>query len=174
MDGIHVDPSKIEAVKKWETTKTPTEIRQFLGLAGYYRRFIENFSKVAQPLTLLTQKAKEFSWQDAQEKAFQTLKDKLCNAPILALPNGIENFVVYCDASHQGMGCVLMQEGKVIAYASRQLKIHEKNYTTHDLELGAVVFALKIWRHYLYGTKCTVFTDHKSLQHIFDQKMLNM
>ncbi|KAJ9535777.1 hypothetical protein OSB04_un001070 [Centaurea solstitialis] len=104
---------------------------------------------------------------------FQLLKHKLCNAPILALPEGTDNFEVYCDASHQGLGCVLMQNEKVIAYASRQLKVHEKNYTTHDLELGAVVFALKIWRHYLYGTKCTIFTDHKSLQHILDQKMLN-
>nr|GEU45020.1 putative reverse transcriptase domain-containing protein [Tanacetum cinerariifolium] len=109
-----------------------------------------------------------------QEEAFQTLKDNLCNAPILSLPDGIEDFVVYCDASNQGLGCVLMQRGNVIAYASRQLKIHEKNYTTHDLELGAVVFALKTWRHYLYGTKSVIYTDHKSLQDIFDQKELNM
>ncbi|GJT65393.1 retrotransposon protein, putative, ty3-gypsy subclass [Tanacetum coccineum] len=108
------------------------------------------------------------------EAAFQLLKQKLCSAPILALPEGSENFVVYCDASHKGLGAVLMQREKVIAYASRQLKVHEKNYTTHDLELGAVVFALKMWRHYLYGTKCVVFTDHKSLQHILDQKELNM
>ena len=98
----------------------------------------------------------------------------MCSTPVLSLPEGTEDFVVYCDASTQGLGCVLMQRGKVIAYASRQLKTHEFNYTTHDLELGAVVFALKIWRHYLYGTKCTIFTDHKSLQHIFDQKDLNM
>ncbi|GKD58549.1 retrovirus-related pol polyprotein from transposon 17.6 [Tanacetum coccineum] len=109
-----------------------------------------------------------------QESAFQLLKQKLCEAPILALPEGNDDFVVYCDASHQGLGAVLMQREKVIAYASRQLKPNEENYTTHDLELGAVVFALKIWRHYLYGTKCTVFTDHKSLQHILDQKELNM
>ncbi|KAJ9544268.1 hypothetical protein OSB04_023975 [Centaurea solstitialis] len=173
-EGIHVDPAKVEAIKKWEAPKTPTEIRQFLGLAGYYRRFIANFSKIAQPLTTLTQKDKKFIWGEKQEEAFQLLKHKLCNAPILALPEGTDNFVVYCDASHQGLGCVLMQNEKVIAYASRQLKVHEKNYTTHDLELGAVVFALKIWRHYLYGTKCTIFTDHKSLQHILDQKMLNM
>ncbi|GJV75725.1 putative reverse transcriptase domain-containing protein [Tanacetum coccineum] len=108
------------------------------------------------------------------EAAFQLLKQKLCSAPILALLKGSENFVVYCDASHKGLGAVLMQREKVIAYASRQLKVHEKNYTTHDLELGAVVFALKMWRHYLYGTKCVVFTDHKSLQHILDQKELNM
>nr|GFD25941.1 putative reverse transcriptase domain-containing protein [Tanacetum cinerariifolium] len=92
----------------------------------------------------------------------------------LALPEGSEDFVVNCDASHKGLGAVLMQREKVIAYASRQLKVHQQNYTTHDLELGSVVFALKIWRHYLYGTKCTVFTDHKSLQHILDQKELNM
>ncbi|GJW48564.1 putative reverse transcriptase domain-containing protein [Tanacetum coccineum] len=141
--GIHVDPAKIESIKDWASPKTPTEIRQFLGLAGYYRRFIEGFSKIA-------------------------------NAPILALPKGSEDFIAYCDASKKGLGVVLMQREKVISYASRQLKIHEKNYTTHDLELGAVVFALKIWRHYLYGTKCTVFTDHKSLQHILDQKELNM
>ncbi|GJY86334.1 putative reverse transcriptase domain-containing protein [Tanacetum coccineum] len=109
-----------------------------------------------------------------EEWTFQTLKDKLCNKHVLALPDGPEDFVVYCDASGIGLGCVLMQRGKVIAYASRQLKIHEKNYTTHDLELGAVVFALKIWRHYLYGTKSVIYTDHKSLQHIFSQKELNM
>ncbi|GKC28464.1 putative reverse transcriptase domain-containing protein, partial [Tanacetum coccineum] len=109
-----------------------------------------------------------------QEEAFQTLKNNLCDAPILTLPDGVEDFVVYCDASNQGLCCVLMQRGKVIAYASRQLKIHEKNYTMHDLELGAVVFALKTWRHYLYGTKSVIYMDHKSLQHIFDQKELNM
>ncbi|GJX43105.1 putative nucleotidyltransferase, ribonuclease H, partial [Tanacetum coccineum] len=172
--GIHVDPAKIESVKDWASPKSPTEIRQFLGLAGYYRRFIEGFSKIAKPMTKLTQKKVKFEWGDKQEAAFQLLKQKLCSAPILALPEGSEDFIVYCDASKKGLGAVLMQREKVISYASRQLKIHEKNYTTHDLELGAVVFALKIWRHYLYGTKCTVFTDHKSLQHILDQKELNM
>ncbi|GJW35511.1 putative reverse transcriptase domain-containing protein [Tanacetum coccineum] len=172
--GIHVDPAKIESIKDWASPKSPTEIRQFLGLAGYYRRFIEGFSKIAKPMTKLTQKKVKFEWGDKQEAAFQLLKQKLCSAPILALPEGSEDFIAYCDASKKGLGAVLMQREKVIAYASRQLKIHEKNYTTHDLELGAVVFALKIWRHYLYGTKCTVFTDHKSLQHILNQKELNM
>nr|GFC11592.1 putative reverse transcriptase domain-containing protein [Tanacetum cinerariifolium] len=125
-------------------------------------------------MTKLTQKKVKFEWGNKQEAAFQLLKQKLCSAQILALPKGSEDFIVYCDASNKGLGAVLMQREKVISYASRQLKIHEKNYTTHDLELGAVVFALKIWRHYLYGTKCTVFTDHKSLQHILDQKELNM
>ncbi|GKE45754.1 putative reverse transcriptase domain-containing protein [Tanacetum coccineum] len=147
LDRIHVDPSKMEAVENWKAPRTLSKIRSFLGLAGYYHRFIEDFSKIAKPLTLLTQKT---------------------------LPDGPEDFVVYCDASGLGLGCVLMQRGKVIAYASRQLKIHEKNYTTHDLELGAVVFALKIWRHYLYGTKSVIYTDHKSLWHIFSQKELNM
>ncbi|GJS00994.1 reverse transcriptase domain-containing protein [Tanacetum coccineum] len=173
-EGIHVDPAKIESIKDWTSPKSPTEIRQFLGLAGYYRRFIEGFSKIAKPMTKLTQKKIKFEWGDKQEAAFQLLKQKLCSAPILALPEGSEDFIAYCDASKKGLGAVLMQREKVISYASRQLKIHEKNYTTHDLELGAVVFALKIWRHYLYGTKCTVFTDHKSLQHILDQKELNM
>ncbi|GJV98814.1 putative reverse transcriptase domain-containing protein, partial [Tanacetum coccineum] len=158
---IHVDPSKFEAVKNWKVPRTLTKVRSFLGLAGYYRRFIENFSKIAKSLTILTQKCKTFDWGEEHELAFQNLKDKLCNTPVLALPNGLEDFVVYYDASGIGLGCVLMQRGKVIAYASRQLKIHEKNYTTHDLELGAVVFALKIWRHYLYGTKSIeLFSDY--------------
>ncbi|GJU54187.1 putative reverse transcriptase domain-containing protein [Tanacetum coccineum] len=137
-------------------------------------RLYAKLSKIAKPLTLLTQKNRKYEWGAEQEEAFQTLKDNLCNAPILSLPDGIEDFVVFCDASNQGLGCVLMQRGKVIAYASRHLKIHKKNYTTHDLELGGVVFALKTWRHYLYGTKSVIYTDHKSLQHIFDQKKLNM
>ncbi|GKB48330.1 putative reverse transcriptase domain-containing protein [Tanacetum coccineum] len=135
---------------------------------------VKDFSKIAKPMTKLTQKSVKFNWGEKEETAFQTLKEKLCSAPILALPEGSENFVVYCDASHKVLGAVLMQKEKVISYASRQLKIHEKNYTTHDLELGDVVFALKMWRYYLYGTKCVVFTDHKSLEHILDQKELNM
>ncbi|GJT19585.1 putative reverse transcriptase domain-containing protein [Tanacetum coccineum] len=126
--------------------------------------------EIAKPLTTLTQKKQKYEWGMEQEKDFQTLKENLCNAPISSLPDGTNYFVVYCDASNQGFGCVLMQRSKVIAYASRQLKIHEKNYTTHDSELGAVVFALKTWRYYLYGTKGVIYTDHKSLQHIFDQK----
>ncbi|GJW63067.1 putative reverse transcriptase domain-containing protein [Tanacetum coccineum] len=173
-EGIHVDPAKIKSIKDWTSPKSPTEIRQFLGLAGYYRRFIEGVSKIAKPMTKLTQKKVKFEWGNKQEAAFQLLKQKLCSVPILALPEGSEDFIAYYDASKKGLGDVLMQREKVISYASRQLKIHEKNYTTHDLELGAVVFTLKIWMHYLYGTKCTVFTDHKSLQHILDQKELNM
>ncbi|GJV98780.1 putative reverse transcriptase domain-containing protein [Tanacetum coccineum] len=172
--GVHVDPAKIEAIKSWAAPTTPTEVRQFLGLAGYYRRFIEGFSLISKPLTKLTQKNKKYEWGKEEEEAFQTLKQKLCSAPILALPEGTEDFMVYCDASLKGYGAVLMQREKVIAYASRQLKVHEENYTTHDLELGAVVFALRLWRHYLYGTKCVVFTDHKSLRYILNQKELNL
>ncbi|GJT46321.1 putative reverse transcriptase domain-containing protein [Tanacetum coccineum] len=146
--GIHFDPAKIEAVKNWASPTTPTEVRQFLGLAGYYQRFIEGFSKIAKPLTELTQKNKKYIWGENQESAFQLLKQKLFEAPILALPDENNDFFIYCNASLQGLGAVLMQREKVIAYASRQLKPHEENYTTHDLELGAV--------------------------HILDQKELNM
>nr|GEX99053.1 hypothetical protein [Tanacetum cinerariifolium] len=127
-DGIHVAPSKIDAVKNWETPRTPSEVRLFLGLAGYYRRFIMKFSKIAKPLTVLTQKT---------------------------LPDGLKDFVVYCDVSELGLGCVLIQRNKVIDYASRQLKIHEKNYITHDLELGAIVVTLEIWRHY-FDYECEI------------------
>ncbi|GJT12984.1 putative reverse transcriptase domain-containing protein, partial [Tanacetum coccineum] len=118
--------------------------------------------------------ALRFEWGTDEDEAFQKLKQDICTAPILALPEGPDDFVVYCDASLKVYGAVLMQWDKVIAYASRQLKTHEENYTTHDLELGAVVFALRLWRHYLYGTKCVVYIDHKSLQYILDQKELNM
>lgn len=117
--GIHVDSTKVEAIKKWETLRSLTEIQQFLGLTGYYRRFIENFSKITQRLTILTQKDMKFVSGEPQEDIFQLLKHKLCNALVLALPNGVENFTVYCDVSHQGLGWVLMKKGKVIAYASR-------------------------------------------------------
>ncbi|GJV36560.1 putative reverse transcriptase domain-containing protein [Tanacetum coccineum] len=143
-EGIHVDPAKIESIKDWASPKTPTEICQFLGLAGYYRRFIKGFSKIARPMTKLTQKSVKFDWGEKAEAVFQLLKQKLCSEPILALPEGSENFMVYCDASHKGLGAVLMQKEKVITYASRQLRVHKKNYTTHDLELGALVFALKM------------------------------
>jgi hypothetical protein len=173
-DGIEVDPSKIEAVVKWERPTNVHEIRSFLGLAGYYRRFVEGFSALSRPLTALTKKNTRYVWSDECEASFQELKRRLVTAPVLALPSDREGFVVYSDASHKGLGCVLMQQGKVIAYASRQLKNHERNYPTHDLELAAVVFALKIWRHYLYGSKCEIYTDHKSLKYIFTQKDLNM
>ncbi|GKC66201.1 putative reverse transcriptase domain-containing protein [Tanacetum coccineum] len=142
--GIHVDPAKIKSIKDWASPKTATEIHQFLGLAGYYRRFIKGFSNIAKSMIKLTQKKVKFDWGDKEEAAFQLIKQKLCSALILAVPKGSEDFIIYCDALIKGLGIVLMQKEKVIAYESRQLKIREKNYTTHDLELGAVVFALKI------------------------------
>ncbi|KAL0543847.1 hypothetical protein IC582_018952 [Cucumis melo] len=173
-DGVSVDPAKIEAVTGWTRPSTVSEVRSFLGLAGYYRRFVENFSRIATPLTQLTRKGAPFVWSKACEDSFQTLKQKLVTAPVLTVPDGSGSFVIYSDASKKGLGCVLMQQGKVVAYASRQLKSHEQNYPTHDLELAAVVFALKIWRHYLYGEKIQIFTDHKSLKYFFTQKELNM
>ena len=169
-NGIEVDPQKIEAVKQWLRPTSVTEIRSFLGLAGYYRRFVENFSRISAPLTKLTQKNVKFQWSEACEKSFLELKQRLTTAPVLAVPSGSGGYTVYCDASRVGLGCVLMQNGKVIAYASRQLKKHEQNYPTHDLEMAAVVFALKIWRHYLYGETCEIFTYHKSLKYIFQQR----
>ncbi|KAL0545719.1 hypothetical protein IC582_015610 [Cucumis melo] len=173
-EGVSVDPTKIEAVTNWPRPSTVSEIRSFLGLAGYYRRFVEDFSRIASPLTQLTRKGTPFVWSPACESSFQELKQKLVTAPVLTVPDGSGNFVIYSDASKKGLGCVLMQQGKVVAYASRQLKIHEQNYPTHDLELVAVVFALKIWRHYLYGEKIQIYTDHKSLKYFFTQKELNM
>ena len=172
--GICVDPGKVEAVLKWEKPTNVTEIRSFLGLAGYYRRFIEGFSTIASPLTKLTRKEVRFNWSKECEESFQELKRRLTSAPVLALPSGTEGFIVYSDASSRGLGCVLMQHGKVIAYASRQLKPHEVNYPVHDLELAAVVFPLRVWRHYLYGTQVQIFTDHKSLKYLMSQKELNM
>jgi hypothetical protein len=147
--GICVDPGKVEAVLKWEKPTNVTEIRSFLGLAGYYRRFIEGFSTIASPLTKLTRKEVRFNWSKECEESFQELKRRLTSALVLALPPGTEGFIVFSDASNRGLGCVLMQRGKGIAYASRQLKLHEVNCQVHDLELAAVVFALRVWRHYL-------------------------
>jgi ribonuclease HI len=173
VEGIAVDPSKVELVTKWEQLLNVTDVRSFLGMAGYYRRFIENFSKIAKPMTELLNNNTKFEWSEVFEKSFQELKRRLTTAPVLTLPD-IKDFVVYCDASRQGLGCVLMQEGKVVAYASRHLKKHEENYLTHDLELAAVVHALKIWRHYLMVNKCELYTDHKSLKYLFTQTELNM
>ncbi|XP_061366891.1 uncharacterized protein LOC133310020 [Gastrolobium bilobum] len=173
-EEVTVDPSKIEAVIHWERPKTIIEIRSFLGLAGYYRRFIKGFSQLVLPLTRLTRKGVPFVWTQECEDCFQDLKNKLTSAPILIILDPLGKFEIYSDASKKGLGCVLMQERKVVAYASRQLRPYEENYPTHDLELAAVVFALKIWRHYLYGVKFEVFSDHKSLKYLFDQKELNM
>nr|AAL77161.1 Putative polyprotein [Oryza sativa Japonica Group] len=172
--GVAVDPSNVESVTKWTPPKTVSQIRSFLGLAGYYRRFIENFSRIARPMTQLLKKDEKFKWTAECDKSFEELKKKLVSAPVLILPDPTKDFQVYCDASRHGLGCVLMQEGRVVAYASRQLRPHEGNYPTHDLELAAVVHALKIWRHYLIGNRCEIYTDHKSLKYIFTQPDLNL
>jgi ribonuclease HI len=148
-------------------------IKSFIIMAGYYRCFIEGFSKIAKPMTTLLAKKVEFKWTPACQESFETLK-KLMTTPILILSDVHKSFSVYCDASYIGLGCVLMQEGRVVAYSSRHLKIHERNYPTHNLELAAVVHALKTWRHYLYGQKCDIYTDHKSLKYISTQSELNM
>jgi hypothetical protein len=173
-NGVFVDPSKVQEVMDWKTTIAVLEVRSFLGLAGYYRRFILDFSKIAKPMTSLLQKDYKFVSTEECETAFHILRKLLTTAPVLALPDIEKPFNVFCDASKIGLGCVLMQEGRVIAYASRQWRKHEINYPTHDLELAAVVHALKIWRHYLLGNVCNIFTDHKSLKYIFTQPELNM
>ena len=172
--GVAVDPSKIETVQDWKSPQTVFQIRSFLGLAGYYRCFIEGFSKIAKPMTELLKKDVKFDWTDLCEQSFQELKKRLTSAPVLVLPDINKGFQVFCDASRHGLGCVLMQERRVVAYASRQLKPHELNYATHDLELAAVVHALKIWRHYLIGNRIEVFSDHKSLKYLFTQSDLNL
>jgi len=136
-------------------------------MVGYYRRFIENFSKIAKPMTDLLNKDKKFEWSEKAEESFQAFKTKLTTAPMLVLPDTSKDFVIYCDASLQGLGCVLMQDGRVVAYASRQLKPHENNYPTHDIELTVVVHALKQWRHYLIGNRCELYSDHQSLKYLF-------
>ena len=173
-DRIAVNPSKVQSVLEW---KAPTNVKQilgFLGMAGYYRRFIEGFSKIAGPMTKLLKKNAPFIWDEKCEASFQELKTRLTTTPILAVPEIGKDYTVYCDASKEGLGCVLMQDRKVIAYGSRQLKPHEVNYPTHDLELAAVVFDLKGWRHFLYGARCELYTNHKSLKYFFTQKELNM
>ena len=141
-----MDQAKVSAVTEWESPQNVKDIQSFLGLAGYYRRFIGNFSKIAKPMTELLKKEKKFMWTEDCETSFQELKQRLVTAPVLCLPDLQKDFQVYCDASRRGLGSVLMQDGRVVAYASRQLKNHEKNYPTHDLELASVVHALKIGR----------------------------
>jgi ribonuclease HI len=173
-DGISVDPSKVQEVMDWKPPTSVHQIRSFLGLAGYYRRFIPDFSRIAKPMTELLKKGVKFSWDQKCEDAFHILRNHLTTAPVLAQPDVSKPFDIYCDASSTGLGCVLMQDNRVIAYASRALRVHEQNYPTHDLELAAVIHALKIWRHHLMGTKYHIYTDHKSLKYIFTQADLNM
>jgi ribonuclease HI len=172
--GIAFDPDKVQEMMNWKPPTTVRQIRSFLGLAGYYRRFIPDFSRIVKPIIELLKKEAKFVWGQKCEDAFHALRQHLTTTPVLAQPDNSKPFDVYCDASSTGLGCVLMQDNRVIAYASRALRPHEQNYPTHDLELAAVVHALKMCRHYLMGTHCNIFTDHKSLKYIFTQDDLNM
>jgi hypothetical protein len=150
-EGIIVDPAKVEAIMKWPAPTNVTEVRSFMGLEGYYRRFVEGFSKIANLITELQKKNKKFVWMEKCTEAFWRLKELLTTAPILKVPDMDANFLVCTGASKECLGGVLMQDGQVIAYISRKLRRHEENYATHDLELLAIVYALKVWRHYFVG-----------------------
>jgi hypothetical protein len=172
--GIFVDPSKVNDVLSWKTPQNVSDIRSFLGLAGYYRRFIKGFSKISKPMTKLLVKGNTFEWTPRRETNFQELKKRLTTTPVLTMPDMEKPFSIYCDAFGQGLGYVLMQDGHVVAYASSKLRKHEEKYSTHDLELAAMVHALKIWRHYIIGKRCEVYSDHKSLKYIFTQPDLKL
>jgi hypothetical protein len=172
--GIYVDPSMVKDVWSWNTPQNVLDIRIFLGLVGYYRRFIEGFSKIFKPMIELLKKGKTFEWTSRRDASFQELNKRLTTTPVFIMPNMEKSFSIYCDASGQGLGCVLMQDGHVVAYTSRQLRKHEEKYPAHDLELVAVVHALKIWRHYIISKRCEVYLDHKSLKYIFTQPNLNL
>ena len=148
-EGIRVDSSKIEVILEWKPPRNVTKVGSFLGLAGYYRRFVKGFLMTVAPLTRLLQKNLRFKWSEKCQASFEKLKAFLTKAPVLIQPTYSKEYVIFSDASLNGLECVLMQEGKVVAYASMQLKPHENNYPMHDLELSSIVFALKIWRHYL-------------------------
>jgi hypothetical protein len=172
--GISLYPSKVQDVLSWKAPRSVSDIQSFLRLAGYYQRFIEGFLNISKPMTELLEKDKQFEWTPTYEASFQELKKRLMTVLVLVMPDMEKPFSIYCDASGQGLGCVLMQDGRVVVYASQQLRRHEVNYLTHDLELAAVVHALKIWRHYLMGKRCELYTDHKSLKYIFTQSNLNL
>jgi hypothetical protein len=169
-----VDLSKVQDVLSWKAPTSVSDIQSFHGLAGYYRRFIEGFLKISKPMTELLEKDKQFECTPTCEASFQELKRRLMTTLVLVMSDMEKSFSIYCDVSDQGLVCVLMQDGRVIAYASRQLRYHEVNYLTHDLELAAVFHALKIWRHYLMGKRCELYTNYKSLKYIFTQANLNL
>jgi hypothetical protein len=173
-EGIAVDPGKVKEVLEWKPPTMMSEVRSFLGLAGYYRRFILNFSKIAKPITELLKKGNKYLWSEACDEAFNHLKELLMTSSVIAQPDTTKPFDIYCDASGTGLGGVLLQEGWVISYSSRQLRRHEEHYPIHDLELAAVVMALRTWRHYLLGNVVHIYTDHKTLKYIFTQLDLNM
>jgi hypothetical protein len=172
-EGIIVDPEKVQAIREWPAPRNVAEVRSFMGLVGYYRRFIAGFSKIAHSITSLQRKEKKFQWTKECESSFQRLKQFLTSAPILKIANPNKYYVVCTDACKEGLGGVLSQEVFVVCYESKKLKEHEKNYATHDLELAAIIHALRKWRHYLMGKRFELRTDHNGLKYLFDQPTLN-
>jgi hypothetical protein len=172
--GVSVDSGKVKDLLEWDPPQNVSDIRSFLSLASYYRRFIHDFSKIAKSMTRLLEKGKEFKWSEECQVSFEELRKRLTSDLGLTLPDITQSFDIYCDASRSSLGCVLMQDGMVVSYVSWQLRKHEMNCPTHDLELVAVVHALNIWRHYLFGHRCEIYTDHKSLKYIFTQSDLNL
>jgi hypothetical protein len=172
-EGIVVDPKKVQAIRAWPVLRNVAEVRSFMGLAGYYRRFIAGFSKISHSITSLQRKEKKFQWTEECESSFQRLKQLLTSAPILKIADPKKDYVVCTDACKEGLGGVLNQEGFVVCYESRKLKEHEKNYATHDLELATIVHALRKWRHYLMGKRLELRTNHNGLKYLFDQPTLN-
>jgi hypothetical protein len=172
-EGIVLDPEKVEAIKEWVAPRNVAEVRSFMGLVGYYRRFIAEFSRIAHPITSLQRKEKTFQWTEECEKSFQRLKQLLTNAPILRIVDPNMDFMVCTDVCKEGLGGVLSHNGFVICYESRKLKENEKNYATNDLELTTIIHALRKWIHYLMGRRFELRTDHNSLKYLFDQPTLN-
>ena len=173
-DGISVDPAKVNDIVEWVEPKNVSEVRGFLGITGWYRVFIKDYAVIAAPLTGLLKKGIRIEWNQKLQESFERLKEIVTTAPCLKLPDFSKEFEVVTDASGIALGGVLTQEGRPVSFTSRKLKPYESNYATHDLELLAVIHALKVWRHYLLGRKFKLVTDHKSLKWIFTQPNLNM
>jgi hypothetical protein len=169
-----MDPSKVWDVLDWKPPMSVYQVQSFLRLAGYYRRFILNFSKISMPIIELLKKGNKYVWSVDYNEAFMMLKKLLTTSLVLARLDIAKSFDVYCDASCTGLGCVLIQEGRVISYSSRQLRRYKEHYPTHDLELAAVVMALRTWQNYLLGSVVHIYTDHKILKYIFTQPDLNI
>jgi hypothetical protein len=172
--GVSVDPGKVKDMQNWVPPIRVSEIQSFLRLVGYYRCFTKDFTKIAKPMMRLLEKNKDFNWTPECQASFEELKKRLTSAPVLIQPDACKTFDIYCDASRQGLGYVLIQGGRVVSYASHQLRKHEENYPIHDLELAALVHTLKIWMHYLIGHQCEIYSDHKSLKYICTQTDVNL
>jgi hypothetical protein len=168
-----VDSEKVQAIREWPVPRSVEEFRYFMDLTGYYKKFIVGFSKIAHSITSLQRKEKKFQWTKECESSFERLKQLLTSAPILKIADPNKDYVVCTDACKEGLGGVLIKEGFVDCYESRKLKEHEKNYATHDLELVAIVHALRKWRHYLMSKRFKLRTDHNGLKYLFHQSTLN-